>query len=117
MSRPLAWILLLSSLAVSAAPPPAQAQAAGVEYQILITCPDAGDTSISTSTQPGGSCPVRAIDGDDLMGDPSLAVDPLRPENLILASRHGQVNGNGPTTKSREGQVFTTFTSQNAGAT
>lgn len=97
-------------------------QATGVEYRLVIDCPE-------TYLQVGQvvPCPVRATDEQDMMGDPSVAVDPLQPENLIIASLHGGVHDGGvagleascepgPTAKSRCGQVFTTFTSTDHGA-
>jgi len=83
----------------------------GVEYSLVIACPGVQDyAGYSTS------CPIRAVDSEDAMGDPSIAVDPDRPENLIIASLHGSGDSNGPAAKSRSGQAFTTFTSTNHGA-
>ncbi|MEK6974747.1 MAG: hypothetical protein AABY18_00230 [Candidatus Thermoplasmatota archaeon] len=112
-----AVLLLLGAIPVEVG-----AQAAGVEYRLIVTC--GGNVPIGQPATPvttgGGGCPVRAVDGDDLMGDPSLAVDPLQPQNLILASLHGPSAGSeGPTPRARQccpSQPFTTFTSQNQGA-
>jgi hypothetical protein len=102
-----------------------QAGGAGVQYRLVIDCPE---TYAATGGSLGISCPVRAVDEQDMMGDPSVAVDPLDPANLILASLHGGVHDGGvagtgssscpagPTPKSRCGQVFTTFTSTDHGA-
>lgn len=102
-----------------------QAGGAGVDYKLVIDCPE---TYASTGGALGITCPVRAVDEQDMMGDPSVAVDPLDPANLILASLHGGVHDGGaagvggstcdpgPTAKSRCGQVFTTFTSTDHGA-
>lgn len=77
----------------------------GFEYRLELTCPGEGTR-----------CPVRAVDGQDAMGDPALAVDPFRPTNLIIASLHGGANNdNAPSVKSRSGLAFTTFTSTNGG--
>ena len=38
---------------------------------------------------------VDNVDGQDMMGDPSVAVDPFDPANLIVASLHGGVSGGG----------------------
>ncbi|HUR26349.1 MAG TPA: hypothetical protein VM327_10095 [Candidatus Thermoplasmatota archaeon] len=96
---------------------------AGVEYTLVVDCPE---TYQAAGLVP---CPVRAVDEQDMMGDPSVAVDPFDPANLIIASLHGGVSGGGaagttgaagcepgPTPKSRCGQVFTTFTSTDHGA-
>ncbi len=91
-----------------------QAGGAGVVYELIVVCPTNPRVTLSLNTEPG--CPIRATDGSDLMGDPSLAVDPLRPEDLILSSLHGQnYPGEGPDAKSRRQQIFTTFTSDTAG--
>lgn len=96
-----------------------------MEYKLVIDCPETYQRVASTV-----ACPVRAVDGQDMMGDPSLAVDPFDPANLIVASLHGGVSGGGaagatgatrctepgPSPKSRCGQVFTTFTSTDHGA-
>ncbi|MES2154823.1 MAG: hypothetical protein V4510_06770 [bacterium] len=128
--HPAAWRLLLAGflvlclMPISASPPAAaQAGGTGVEYAIFIACPQ-GRGSISTNS-PGVGCPIRAVDEQDEMGDPSIAVDPSDPNNLVIASLHGGsygatginfCNGRGPTTKSRCGQDFTTFTSRDGGA-
>jgi len=118
----IALVLLGASLA-----PLGLAQApggAGVQYTLKVDCP-------TTRARAGGfvSCPVRAVDDQDMMGDPAVAVDPLKPEDLIIASLHGGVHDGGaagvtgsagcptgPSTKSRCGQEFTTFTSNDHGA-
>jgi hypothetical protein len=96
---------------------------AGVEYKLVIDCPETY-ARVPTTVD----CPVRAVDEQDMMGDPSVAVDPFDPANLIVASLHGGVHDGGgagtgsstcdpgPTPKSRCGQVFTTFTSTDHGA-
>lgn len=97
---------------------------AGVQYTLVIDCPETFQVAGQVD------CPVRAVDSEDMMGDPSVAVDPFDPANLIVASLHGGVYGGGgagttgaldctepgPTPKSRCGQVFTTFTSTDHGA-
>ena len=97
--------------------------AEAIQYTLVIDCPETFE-----SVQATVGCPVRAIDEQDMMGDPSVAVDPFDPANLIVASLHGGVSGGGgagtgsstcdpgPTPKSRCGQVFTTFTSTDHGA-
>lgn len=135
--RVVATLLLVVSLSPMLIPGPVsahQAGGAGVKYELFIDCPTTQGVRIdTTATVPG--CPVRAVDGQDQMGDPSIAVDPMDPNNLIIASLHGRTwNGGpegegqpfistgaascgekGPTPKSRCGQVFTTFTSTDAG--
>lgn len=118
-------VLLASILLLAFALPLGAGQApggAGVQYRLVIDCPE--------TYQAAGlvSCPVRATDEQDMMGDPSVAVDPFDPANLIVASLHGGVSNGGaagagsstcdpgPTPKSRCGQVFTTFTSTDHGA-
>lgn len=134
--RVVATLLLAVSLSPMLIPGPVSAQqagGAGVKYELFIDCPTPQGVQITTAaTLPG--CPVRAIDPQDQMGDPSIAVDPMDPNNLIIASLHGQTwNGGpesegqfisasaascaekGPTPKSRCGMVFTTFTSTDGG--
>lgn len=130
MSDARAWSAGLFALLLAAGALPlgatGQAGGAGVEYRLVIDCPE---TYAATGGSLGIACPVRAIDEQDMMGDPSIAVDPLDPANLILASLHGGVHDGGaagvtgsagcpegPTAKSRCGQVFTTFTSTDHGA-
>ncbi len=82
--------------------------AKGVDYRIVVDCPGAAFLT--------NECPLRVIDGADALGDPSLAVDPFNPNNLILASLHGTGDHfDAPSPKSRGGQVFTTHTSTNHG--
>jgi hypothetical protein len=104
------WNRLLVALAVLAIALPATlAQSEpedAVEYDIIIACPDAQ----------GGRCPIRAVDGADAMGDPAIAVDPDNVDNMIFASLHGRGGQGGPSERSRAGQAYTTFTSQNHGA-
>ncbi|MGB1697015.1 MAG: hypothetical protein ACPHK8_01290 [Thermoplasmatota archaeon] len=95
--------IILALLMVSTIPTSAQGDK---EYVLVIDCPDGG----------GFQCPIRAEDGEDMMGDPSLAVDPFDTDRIIMASLHGTGDGNGPDAKSRQGQAFTTFTSTNHGA-
>src|SRR5688572_5506365 len=118
--------LFVSALLLAVLVPLGAGQApggAGVQYSLVIDCPE---TYQAAGLQ---SCPVRATDEQDMMGDPSVAVDPFDPANLIVASLHGGVSGGGaagttgsagcepgPTPKSRCGQVFTTFTSTDHGA-
>lgn len=93
--------------------PGVSAQDIPVKYQLIIDCPQlrvGGAVDINDVR-----CPVRAEDGQDAMGSPSVAVDPRNPNYLVMASLHGG-DGDGPSERSRDGQVFTTFTSQNHGA-
>lgn len=116
-------------LLLGAVPVEVGAQPAGVTYELILHCGGAVPLGQPATpvTNGGGNCPIRAVDGDDLMGDPSLAVDPLQPENLIMGSLHGCVKdatcalggscaGETPSPRARCNQVFTTFTSQNQGA-
>lgn len=109
---------LVGALLATGLSPSTSAQGSGVRYELHLQCPSEPATfSFQIPPRTDTGCPIRAVDGGDLMGDPSLAVDPLRPENLIIGSLHGQnYPGEGPDAKSRQGQVFTTFTSQDAGA-
>ncbi len=85
-----------------------QDPAKGVDYRLIIACPGAEQLT--------SECPIRVVDGADALGDPSLAMDPFNPTNLILASLHGSGDNSGaPSPKSRSGQVFTTHTSTNHG--
>lgn len=96
-------------VAASLLPLGVTSQATGVEYTLFIDCPTTRGISLNSNAV---GCPVRATDEADIMGDPSLAVDPLAPENLIIASLHGRADCPGaPQVKSRCGQAFTTFTS------
>jgi hypothetical protein len=122
-TRILAFAVLLL---LGAVPVDVGAQPAGVTYDLVLYCGGNIPLGPATPVSSGGGCPIRAIDGDDLMGDPSLAVDPLQPENLIMGSLHGCAQGatcalagpcaeETPSPRARCGQVFTTFTSQNQG--
>lgn len=117
-------------LLLGAVPVEVGAQPAGASYELSLYCGGAIPLrQPATPVTPGsGGCPIRATDSSDLMGDPSLAVDPLQPENLIMGSLHGcakgancalagSCSGETPSPRARCGQVFTTFTSQNQGAT
>jgi hypothetical protein len=113
-------MLIAAGFILSLFPVEAEAQTTGVQYQLILDCPAGGGLYLVNNPlarSPGMMCPIRAIDADDQMGDPSLAVDPFEPENLILASLHGTSNCGGPSIKSRCRQPFTTFTSTNNGAT
>ncbi len=57
------------------------------------------------------------VDTSEMLGDPALAIDPMDGNNLAMAMIHGAVDGGGPTVRSRIGLPFTTFTSNDAGAT
>lgn len=130
-ARSLARLLAWSALAILiplAPQSPADAQAGpgtGVKYNLIISCPAPQGFSINANS-PLATCPVRAVDGQDEMGDPQLAVDPANPDDLIIASLHGTAYDNsgnsvtacgrpGPSARSRCGQTFTTFTSNDAG--
>lgn len=105
MHRPLVALALLSLL-VAALPLGVDGQGPGVQYKLIIGCPEAGFAA---------TCPVRATDEQDMMGDPAVAVDPDIPDHLIIASLHGSGDSGGPTVKSRSGLAFTTFTSTDHG--
>ncbi|HVL46968.1 MAG TPA: hypothetical protein VM889_00245 [Candidatus Thermoplasmatota archaeon] len=79
-------------------------------YKLNFTCPSA---LLSTRVFP---CPNRIIDVSDILGNPSLAIDPLFPERMAFASLHGS-SGDGPTNLSRRGQQHTVHTTLTAGAT
>jgi len=110
-------VLCTVALLLASASPAVSGQAGGtgVHYGLVIACPGSNGVSVSTQNSPIG-CPVRLVDGQDEMGDPSLAVDPFQPQNLIVASLHGTSGINGaPDARARFGQEFTTFTSTDAG--
>src|ERR1041385_7057774 len=86
-------VLLLVPLGVDG-----QTQGTGVKYELIIDCP-----SLRATFSTSGTCPVQATDPDDAMGDPELAVDPISPENLIIASLHGSPDCGGPSVRSRCG--------------
>jgi hypothetical protein len=106
------------------APPPAAAgPPASVQYELILDCPQ----SLNIQRPPPGGpgvrpnsiglrCPITAIDEDDMMGSPSMAVDSRNPNNLIIASLHG-IDATGPSDRSRGRQPFTTFLSADHGAT
>lgn len=81
------------------------------EYELIVDCPQA------RVRNPGSlsPCPITAPDEQDMMGSPSIAVDPRDPNQLLMASLHGD-DGDGPSRRSREGQPFTTFSSTTHGA-
>ena len=110
-------VVAVAFLVLMGALPATLGQSTSVDYLILMTCPGANGISVS-STQTTSNCPVRATDPEDSMGDPSLAVDPFQPNDYIIASLHGSGDNPGaPSVKSRSGQDFTTFTSDDAGYT
>jgi hypothetical protein len=100
------FLMLLATLVPAV---PAQAPS-GFTYELHIDCPGRGDGIPINDFL----CPVKAIDEADIMGSPSVAVDPAEPNNIILASLHGG-DGNGPTERSRSGQAYTTFISYDHG--
>lgn len=108
-------VVLAVSLLIIAVPAPSLGQSTpedSFEYEIVIDCPwRQGGLSVDT-------CPGRAVDADDAMGDPAIAVDPDNPANMIIASLHNTGDyQDAPTPKSRCCiQPFTTFVSQNHGA-
>ncbi|MEK6985417.1 MAG: hypothetical protein AABX89_03420 [Candidatus Thermoplasmatota archaeon] len=88
-----------------------------MSYELILKCPESQTITVSTTTSPTSACPVRAIDGDDAMGDPSLSVDPFDDQHLVMGSLHGSGDNFGaPSPKSRSGQIFTTFISEDGGA-
>ena len=119
-----AWILALAlALVVLLLPGVPAGQAPGWEYKLYIDCPDSQGIYVSSSGATGG-CPIRAVDAGDMMGDPSLAVDPMEPKDIIMGSLHGCVDDGGPSQKSRSSftscaggtrSPFTTFTSDDGG--
>lgn len=92
-------------------------------YELHIDCPEL--RQLGTVDQNEVLCPVRAIDQDDMLGSPSIAVNPEDAADLVLGSLHGG-DGHGPTDRSRAGphpagledgwQPFTTHVSWNHGA-
>ncbi|HVL86493.1 MAG TPA: hypothetical protein VM681_00590 [Candidatus Thermoplasmatota archaeon] len=72
-------------------------------YSIQFQCPP---PVLDFSDPP---CPLRIIDVDDLLGNPTVAVSPLNPNDIILSSLHGTLQ-DGPTARSRGRQTHTTFT-------
>lgn len=119
MRRPTHVLLLqvfLAAMFLLAVMPPVDAKPpSNVEYQFILDCPERAAARVSLNTVPF-ECPVKAIDEADIMGSPSVAVDWQDPTRLILASLHGG-DGAGPTDRSRDRQPFTTFLSEDAGAT
>lgn len=115
----LASLLAMSLFSASGA---AQASSSRI-YELHIDCPELA--VIYGVDRNEILCPVRAEDPDDIMGSPSIAVDPEDPANLVLGSLHGG-DGHGPTDRSRAGphpaglgsgwQPFTTFVSTSHGA-
>jgi hypothetical protein len=107
-------LLVAAVFAVALAPASnVTAQAgSGFTYEIHIDCPQRGDGLPVNDI----FCPVQAIDEQDIMGSPSVAVDPEDPNHIILASLHGD-DGDGPTERSRglRQQPFTTFISYDHG--
>ncbi|HEX2022404.1 MAG TPA: hypothetical protein VHH36_06800 [Candidatus Thermoplasmatota archaeon] len=78
---------------------------AGVpDYSITFSCPALPLGLLEDA------CPNRIVDGDDILGNPGLAVDPVVPGRIAFASLHGQAAERGPTPLARDGQTHTTFT-------
>jgi hypothetical protein len=114
------FVALTATLVAPSAFAAAHSLPSNVHYELRLDCPQS--LTIQPNTQPGGrpnsvgiTCPIRALDEDDLMGSPSIAVDANNPNNLVLASLHG-TDGDGPTDRSRGRQPFTTFISTDHGA-
>lgn len=90
-------------------------------YELDLACPaPEGDTSEGSATTVRAVCPFRIIDGQDALGSPSLAVNPLDPQQIAIASLHGGQATPGPTPRSREASespagVFTVLTSGDGG--
>lgn len=82
-------------------------------YELVIDCPGVEESATGLDNEV--LCPIRVIDAQDILGSPSVAVDPKNPDNIVFASLHGN-DGDGPTQRSRGGQVFTTHASTTHGA-
>lgn len=113
-------LLLAASLVPTSLAQPSSSQI----YEVHIDCPEL--RRLETVDQNEVLCPIRTIDQDDMLGSPSIAVDPEDPANLVLGSLHGG-DGHGPTDRSRAGphpaglegegwQPFTTHVSDTHGA-
>lgn len=72
-------------------------------YSIEFACPE---FPLDVEQYP---CPIRIVDEDDLLGNPTVAISPLNPNNIVFSSLHGTLE-NGPTRRSRGEQTHTTFT-------
>lgn len=103
--------VVLGALVLGALPDAGAQAQQGPEYELIVDCPQA--RALNPGTQPG--CPIKAIDSQDMMGSPSISVDPRDPNQLLMASLHG-TDGDGPSRRSRGGQAFTTFSSTTHGA-
>lgn len=88
---------------------PGGAAAGTVKYDLLVDCPELETINLNKII-----CPIRIPDEQDLMGSPSVAVDPRNTRHLVLSSLHG-TDANGPSERSRGGQPFTTFVSEDHG--
>lgn len=64
------------------------------------------------------ACPIRIEDGDNFFGNIQLAVHPENPNHLAFFTLHGHPDEDGPTERSRDGNVgtHTMFTSTSRGA-
>jgi hypothetical protein len=82
-------------------------------YQLVVDCPGVEESATGADNEI--LCPIRVIDAQDILGSPSVAVDPKNPDNIVFASLHG-VDADGPTQRSRGNQVFTTHASTTHGA-
>lgn len=99
------------------------------DHTIQLECPPA-DASVVFSANADtvverSGCPFRVIDGADLLGSPSLAVDPINPNRIAFFSLHGCATDQGahPWSRTASGctgsspQTHTTFTSMDEGRT
>ncbi len=103
--EPLGPRLATARAAALAAPPTTSS------YRVEFACPRTGLPIFGASRD----CPMRIVDGADLLGNPGLAVDANPTGRMAWASLHGQ-QGHEPTNLSRANQTHTTFTSSLFGA-
>ena len=112
-NKPLFAFVVVALLAAILPATPVEAQGE-VEYELIVDCPGRTNLNAGANTGPR-PCPVQAVDGQDMMGSPSIGVDIRNPNKLVMASLHG-MDGDGPSRRSRSGGVFTTFSSTTHGA-
>lgn len=75
--------------------PPGGAAAGDVGYDLILGCPE------PEAAEPDGpACSSRIEDELDILGSPSIVVDPRNARHLILASLHGS-DADGPSERSR----------------
>lgn len=86
-----------------------------VDYRLYLACPAHGiRVNLWPLVVSSQTCPYRITDEEDLLGNPSMGIDPKAPSRVILSSLHGK-DRDGPSERSRSGTPFVTLFSHDQG--